>query len=54
MDKVSSVFLLAAVSLIAEYICHVYVRQDGLSGVVMADGEYPQRVAHSLINKVCF
>ncbi|RUS79429.1 hypothetical protein EGW08_012806 [Elysia chlorotica] len=35
-----------------EYICHVYVRSDNLSGVVIADHEYPQRVAHTLINKV--
>ena len=37
-----------------EYICHVYVRSDNLSGVVIADHEYPQRVAHTLINKVNF
>ena len=36
----------------SEYICHVYVRRDGLSGVVIADHEYQQRVAHTLINKV--
>uniref|UniRef100_A0A0B7AK81 Longin domain-containing protein n=1 Tax=Arion vulgaris TaxID=1028688 RepID=A0A0B7AK81_9EUPU len=35
-----------------EYICHVYVRSDNLAGVVIADHEYPQRVAHTLINKV--
>ncbi|KAH9500090.1 palmitoyltransferase [Bulinus truncatus] len=35
-----------------KYICHVYVRNDNLSGVVIADLEYPQRVAHTLINKV--
>lgn len=35
-----------------EYICHVYVRRDGLSGVVIADHEYQQRVAHTIINKV--
>ncbi|XP_005089485.1 synaptobrevin homolog YKT6 [Aplysia californica] len=35
-----------------EYICHVYVRSDNLSGVVIGDHEYPQRVAHTLINKV--
>ncbi|KAK2512404.1 Ykt6 [Columba guinea] len=27
-----------------EYLCHVYVRTDGLAGVVIADTEYPQRV----------
>lgn len=34
-------------------MCHVYVRDDGLSAVVVADVEYPQRVAFSLIDKVC-
>jgi synaptobrevin family protein YKT6 len=37
-----------------EFICHVFVRSDNLSGVVIADHEYPQRVAHTLINKVFF
>ncbi|XP_076464822.1 synaptobrevin homolog YKT6-like [Babylonia areolata] len=35
-----------------EYMCHVYVRRDGLAGVVVGDHEYQQRVAHTLINKV--
>lgn len=35
-----------------ENICHVYVRSDNLAGVVIADQEYPQRVAHTLINKI--
>ncbi|XP_067932627.1 synaptobrevin homolog YKT6-like [Watersipora subatra] len=35
-----------------EYVCHVYVQSDGLSAVVIGDHEYPQRVAHSFINKV--
>jgi len=35
-----------------EYICHVYVRSDNLAGVVISDQEYPQRVAHTLINKM--
>lgn len=30
----------------------MYVRSDNLAGVVIADHEYPQRVAHTLINKV--
>jgi len=34
------------------YLCHCYVRPDGLAGVVIADEEYPSRVAHSLITKV--
>ncbi|XP_041957811.1 synaptobrevin homolog YKT6-like isoform X1 [Alosa sapidissima] len=35
-----------------EYMCHACVRDDGLSAVVVADSEYPQRVAFSLIDKV--
>ncbi|XP_055371102.1 synaptobrevin homolog YKT6 [Condylostylus longicornis] len=34
------------------YMCHVYVRHDNLGGVLIADHEYPQRVAHTLITKV--
>jgi synaptobrevin family protein YKT6 len=36
----------------AEYMCHVYVRTDGLVGVCVSDHEYPHRVAHSLITKI--
>lgn len=39
---------------ITDYVCHVYVRADGLSGVVIANQDYPQRVAHTLITKVKF
>jgi len=35
-----------------EYVCHVYVRSDNLAGVIIGDHEYPQRVAHTLINKI--
>nr|CAG4649710.1 EOG090X0E6P [Scapholeberis mucronata]SVE93898.1 EOG090X0E6P [Scapholeberis mucronata] len=35
-----------------EYMCHIYVRADGLGGVVIADTEYPQRVAHTLLTKL--
>jgi len=35
-----------------EYMCHVYVRADGLTCVLTADHEYPQRVSHTLITKV--
>lgn len=35
-----------------EYMCHVYVRGDGLSGVVISDQEYPNRVAHTLLMKI--
>ncbi|KAH8411683.1 hypothetical protein KR215_008749 [Drosophila sulfurigaster] len=34
------------------YMCHVYVRADNLAGVLIADHEYPQRVAHTLITKI--
>ena len=36
----------------AEYLCHVYVRADGLGAVLIADHEYPHRVAHVLLTKV--
>ncbi|RHY28369.1 hypothetical protein DYB32_007917, partial [Aphanomyces invadans] len=35
----------------AHYNCHVYVRQDGLAGIVVCDQEYPPRVAFALMNK---
>jgi len=35
-----------------EYMCHVYVRADGLVGVCVSDEEYQTRVAHSLITKI--
>ena len=31
---------------------HVYVRNDSLAGVVIADSEYPSRVAFTLLEKV--
>ena len=33
------------------FAAHVYVRSDGLAGIVMADKEYPARVAFALITK---
>ena len=33
------------------FVAHVYVRSDGLAGIVMADKEYPARVAFTLITK---
>lgn len=39
-------------SLPPEYLCHVYVRNDSLSAVVIADSEYPQRVGFTLLDKV--
>uniref|UniRef100_A0A8C4QBG8 YKT6 v-SNARE homolog (S. cerevisiae) n=1 Tax=Eptatretus burgeri TaxID=7764 RepID=A0A8C4QBG8_EPTBU len=35
-----------------EYLCHVYIQEDGLAGVVISDHEYPTRVAFTLLNKV--
>ena len=35
-----------------EYYAHVHVRDDKLAGVIISDEEYPNRVAHRLINKV--
>ncbi|KTF88930.1 hypothetical protein cypCar_00033706 [Cyprinus carpio] len=35
-----------------EYLCHVYVRNDNLGGVVIADSEYPSRVCFTLLDKV--
>ncbi|RLN96744.1 hypothetical protein BBJ28_00021241, partial [Nothophytophthora sp. Chile5] len=37
---------------VVEYNCHVYVRRDGLSGIVVCDQEYPPRVAFALLNKL--
>ncbi|MGH0177790.1 UNVERIFIED_CONTAM: hypothetical protein FKN15_075616 [Acipenser sinensis] len=37
---------------VAEYLCHVYVRNDSLSAVVIADNEYPSRVCFTLLDKV--
>merc|ERR1711934_705418 len=34
-----------------KHFCHVYVKQTGLAGAVVTDGEYPQRVAFSLLLK---
>ncbi|XP_060578846.1 synaptobrevin homolog YKT6-like [Ruditapes philippinarum] len=34
-----------------EYVCHVYVKSNNVGAVVIADHEYPQRVAHTLLNK---
>lgn len=37
---------------LTEYLCHVYVRNDCLGGVVIADNEYPSRVCFTLLDKV--
>jgi len=33
------------------FVIHVYVRYDGLAGIVVTDEDYPQRVAFGLIGK---
>ena len=40
------------ISLFLDYLCHVYVGNDGLSGVAITDKEYNQRVAFNMLNKV--
>ncbi|KAG9414514.1 palmitoyltransferase [Aphanomyces cochlioides] len=35
-----------------DYVCHVFVRPDGLAGVFVCDDEYPSRVAFSVLTKV--
>jgi len=35
-----------------EQVCHVYVRGDGLAGVITSDKEYPSRVAFTVLSKV--
>lgn len=35
-----------------EYMLHCYIRNDGLAGVIIADKEYPQRVAFNLLTKL--
>jgi len=35
-----------------EYLCHVFVRSDRLSGVIVSDHEYPHRVAHTLMSRI--
>ena len=39
---------------LSDYMCHVYLDADGLSGVAIADKDYPQRVAFNMLNKVCY
>ena len=36
-----------------EYMCHSYVRKDGLSALLVADDDYPTRVAFTILSKVC-
>jgi synaptobrevin family protein YKT6 len=35
-----------------DYRCHVYVRSDNLGATLIADQEYPQRVAFTFLNKI--
>jgi len=39
---------------LTDYMCHVYVRSDDLATILISDLEYPQRVAFTVLNKVCF
>lgn len=39
-------------SILAEYLCHAYVRGDRLAACLISDHEYPNRVAHTLITNV--
>ncbi|KAJ3100098.1 palmitoyltransferase [Physocladia obscura] len=34
------------------YVGHVYVRSDGLAGVIVTDIEYPTRSAFTIVNKI--
>jgi synaptobrevin family protein YKT6 len=36
----------------AEYVFHIYVRNDNLVGVCLSDHDYPHRVAHTLVTKI--
>jgi len=36
-----------------EYMCHSYVRNDGLSALLVSDDDYPTRVAFTVLSKVC-
>jgi synaptobrevin family protein YKT6 len=35
-----------------DYMCHVYVNDNGVSGVAVCDSAYPQRVAFNMLNKL--
>ncbi|KAK9458904.1 Longin-like domain-containing protein [Lipomyces oligophaga] len=34
------------------YVAHVYARAEGIAGVIVADKEYPMRVAYTLLNRI--
>ena len=38
--------------LFLDYMCHCYLRVDGLGAVIATNKEYPSRVAFNLANKV--
>uniref|UniRef100_A0A8C5MKY2 YKT6 v-SNARE homolog n=1 Tax=Leptobrachium leishanense TaxID=445787 RepID=A0A8C5MKY2_9ANUR len=50
--KIIQYWLTVTFFLLIDYLCHVYVRNDCLAGVVIADTEYPQRVCFTLLEKV--
>ncbi|CDW58913.1 synaptobrevin YKT6 [Trichuris trichiura] len=35
-----------------DYMCHVYVRSDSLSGLAVTDADYPGKVAHNLLSRL--
>jgi len=35
-----------------DYLCHIYIRNDQLSGVLFSDEEYPNRVAQTVLTKL--
>lgn len=35
-----------------DYVCHVYVKENNLSGVLISDNDYPKRVAFTLLGKI--
>jgi synaptobrevin homolog YKT6 len=37
---------------LADYNVHTYVRSDGLAGTIIADLEYPPRVAFTLLTQL--
>eukprot|EP00762_Andalucia_godoyi_P006423 ANDGO_02929.mRNA.1 VAMP-like protein YKT61 len=35
-----------------EYVCYAFAKRNGLIGVAIGDGEYPQRVAFAIVNNM--
>lgn len=51
--KINRFILTVALLFLSEYKCHVFVRSDLLSCVIIGDQDYPVRVVFTLMNKVC-